>query len=426
MAVIELGLIVVMGIVAGGFAALAMIAPRRVQNIFGIGSLFGVVGGILAVLSGTVLYRLGLTAEAHSLFPSVLNNLFDLILAGFIGYAVTTFFVLSYQVQPDLEPPNVAQAQAAQTFADRTAVLYFVPGEAEGYDARVVARSFDTPEYTQALPPTLLRPLYTLDLKRKYEAIGANPYRSLHFKLAQKVQDRLGKRFKVYIAFYDDTPLLSDAATEALRDGARRIIILHARLTNPPPTVRPADMLGSLRLARYGVTLAETVPLWNSDLVPRLFVRRALAATEGMDRAQIGLLLIGQGHPLPQRTPPAGTATAGFQRQNQELAFQKRVRHALIRAGFNDDKVVMTWLRWQHPLLEAALAQLLAEGCSHIFWIGSGLLTDGLSTLYDIPHRLHASAAEGGVSVGALGPWNDDDVVAEALVERVKATANGD
>jgi len=423
LAVIELSLIVVMGIVAGGFMALALVAPLRVQNLFGIGSLFGLVGGILAVLSGSVLYRLGYTSEAHWLFPTVLNNLFDLILAGFIGYAVTTFFVLAYQVQPDVEPPNVAQAQAAQAGPKRTAVLYFVPGEAAEYDVRVVARSFDTPEYPQAVPPTLLRPLYALDLKRKYAALGSSPYRSLHFKLAHKVQDRLGKRFKVSIAFYDDAPLLADAAAESLRDGTQRIIVLHARLTNPPPPVRPAAGLESLRLARYGVRLTETAPLWNSDLLPRLFVRRALAATAELDRAKVGLLLIGQGHPQPRRSPAGGAESGVFQRQNQELAFQKRVRQALIRAGFPDDHVVVGWLRWQHPTLEAAYAQLVTEGCSPIFWIGTGLVTDGLCTLYDIPHRLAAPVAAGGVPVTALGPWNDDDLVAEALAERVKAAA---
>ncbi len=424
MAVIELSLIVVLGMVAGGFVALAMVAPRRVQNLFGLGSLFGLVGGLFAAVSGMALYRLGYSSEVHSLFPTVLNNVFDLILAGFIGYAVTTFFVLAYQVQPDVEPPNVAQAQAAQAGAERTAVLYYVPGEAAEYDVRVMARSFDTPEYPQAVPPTLLRPLYALDLKRKYAALGSSPTRSLHFKLAHKVQERLGKRFKVSIAFYDDTPLLADAAAEALRDGARRIIILHARLTNPPLRVRPSEGLESLRLARYGVQLSETVPLWNSDLLPRLFVRRALAATEGLDRATVGLLLIGQGHPQARRSPAGGVESDAFQRQNQELAFQKRVRHALIRAGFADDQVVAGWLRWQHPTLEAAYAQLVTEGCRHIYWIGSGLITDGLSTLYDIPHRLAAPVAAGGVPVTALGPWNDDDLVAEALTERVKAIAD--
>jgi protoheme ferro-lyase len=278
-------------------------------------------------------------------------------------------------------------------------------------------------DYPHDLPPTLLRPLYTIDLKRKYDALGHSPYRDLHFKLAQKVQERLGRRFKVYISFYNDTPLLPDAAAEAVRDGARRIVVLHPRVTNPPPGVRAADLRETLVLARYGVNLVETAPLWNADPLPRIFVRRALAATESLDRESVGLIVVGLGHPLLRRSLPTDESNT-FQRQNQELAFQKRVRQALIRAGFDDDKVVLAWLRWQHPTLEAAYAQLVAEGCRQIFWIGSGLTADSLVTLYDIPERLRLPVAASGIPITPLGPWNDDDLVAETLVERVKAVAD--
>jgi len=418
-AFVALGFIVVMGIMAGGMIALTLIGPRRVQNIFGIGFGFGLVGGITAILVQLLTQPL--------IVPAMINNLLNLVLSGFIGYAVTTFFVLSYQVRPDVVPPDLKQAQAAQsTGPGKTAVLYYVAAESEQYDARVAARAFETIDYPQALPPTLLRPLYLLDLKRKYDVIQPSPARALHFRLAQKVQDRLGKRFKVYIAFYNADPTLADAAAEAVRDGARRIIVLHARLTNPPPTVKPRETLESLRLARYGVTLVETTPLWNAELLPRVFVRRALAATEGRDRAEVGLILIGQGHPLPRRNLPEQADSSPVQRQNQELAFEKRARQALIKAGFVDDKVVLAWLRWQHPRIDAAYAQLIAEGCKQIFWIGSGLLTDGITTLYDIPTALQVVMAASGIEATALGPWNDDDIVAEALVEKVKQVASAD
>ena len=420
MALIGLAIIVVMGIMAGGMVALALIGPRHTQNLFGI-------------LAGIGL-ALGLTATLFTEFPThssgpagLINSVFNLALSGFLGYAVTTFFVLSYQIKPDVVRPERSQVEAAQRNGpDRIAVLYFVPAELEHYDARVMARGFETLDYPQVLPPPLLRPLYLLDLKRKYAAVGPSPYRATHFKLAQKVQDRLGKRYKVYIAFYSDHPTLDEAAIEALRNGARRLIVLHARLTSPPPTVKPAELLESLRLSRYGATLLETTPLWNSDLLPRLFVRRALTATEGQDRAAAGLLLIGAGHPQARHGGPEGTANAAFQRQNQELSFQKRVRQALIKAGFTDDKVVLAWLQWQHPTVPAGYAQLVAEGCQPLYWMASSVLSAGIGTLYDIPHLLQTAAASSGGGATALEPANDDDLVAEALVEKVKQVVSDD
>jgi hypothetical protein len=62
-----------MGIMAGGMVALALIGPRHMQNIFGILALFGVVLGLAAAVIG------------QPLWPTLINNLLDLILSGFIG-----------------------------------------------------------------------------------------------------------------------------------------------------------------------------------------------------------------------------------------------------------------------------------------------------------------------------------------------------
>jgi hypothetical protein len=45
---------------------------------------------------------------------------------------------------------------------------------------------------------------------------------------------------------------------------------------------------------------------------------------------------------------------------------------------------------------------------------------DGLATLYDIPHRLQLGTPPGATPAQPLGAWGDDDLVAEALVEKVK------
>ncbi len=65
---------------------------------------------------------------------------------------------------------------------------------------------------------------------------------------------------------------------------------------------------------------------------------------------------------------------------------------------------------------------MAAAGCTRIFWIAGGFLTDGIATLADIPHLL-GSATVGGVEISGLGASNDDDIVAEALVEKVKQVA---
>lgn len=420
MDIVVLAIIVTMGMMGGGMVALTLMAPRRNQNLFGLLVLFALVLGLAAVVVAALdsLTR----APALNWWLLVGEYVGNLFLAGILGYAVTTFFVLNRPVARDPElPDRQASAEAAGDGPDKTAVLYFVPNEPPEYNLSVIAPGLEIQDYRQGLPPALLRPFYLHTLREKYTQIGHNPTRELHLRLAQKVQDRLARRARVYICFYNDQPGLAEAAAMAIRDGARRLIVLHARLTDPPPQVRVPDLLASIRPERYGVTVVETTPLWDSELLTRLWVRRAQSAAPAEQRPQAGLLLVGHGHPVPGRAAPRGTGPDEIlRRQNQEMSFQKRVRQALIRGGFDEDKVVIGWLHWQEPRLPGALSQLLTERCFPIYWLGTGFPVDGLATLHDIPRLLQKATPPGVAPAQALGAWGDDDLVAEALVDRAK------
>ncbi len=293
--------------------------------------------------------------RTNSLGLLFLENLVNMLLAAVLGYAVTTYFVLNRRNTREPPLPDRATVAAAGEGPDKVAVLYFVPGEPETYDLPVLAEGLDTRDYRQGLPPVLLRPLYLNRVKQQYTRLGISPARATHLRLAQKVQDRLGRRAKVYICFYNDQPSLTEAETLAIRDGARRLIVLHARLTDPPPQVQVADLLVSVRPERYGVTVEETTNQWDSELLPRIFVRRAQAAVPAEGRAAAGLLLVGSGHPALSHPGPGAPADSVLHRQNQELSFQKQVRQALPSSrarstSWRPGSPLMAWRRsWRSP-----------------------------------------------------------------------------
>ena len=313
-----LAIVVTMGLMGGGLVALALMAPRRNQTIFALMVAIALVLGLAAV--GVTALSEAALERASSLAWLFLENLANLILAGVLGYAVTTFFVLNRRStrEPPL-PDRASSAAAAGEGPDKVAVLYYIPAEPETYDIAVLAEGMDTRDYRQGLPPVLLRPLYLSRVKTQYARIGSSPARATHLRLAQKVQDRLGRRAKVYICFYNDQPSLVEAATLAIRDGARRLIVLHARLTDPPPQLAVADLLASIRPERYGVTVEETTTQWDLELLPRVFVRRAQAAVPAEARATTGLLLVGAGHPSLNHSGPGIPADPVLHRQRSRV-----------------------------------------------------------------------------------------------------------
>lgn len=402
---ISIALIVFMGLVSGGMLALVLMTTRRYQVSFS--AILGIA--LLLALAGifSAVSFVGNPAEGLT------NAIVLLILAFGLGYTLTTFSVLSTQKQRrgPLRPGE----------DDFTAVICLAPGEPPSYGVDSASRRLSFADDAQDVPPVLLRPFYLRDLRGKYAAIGRSPYRDYYNELAQKVQSRLDSSHRVYMAFYNDNPILSQVVHQAVDKGARRIVLVHLRVTDPPDVVASGVLMEGLRPENYGVKMAEIGPLWNSDLLAQIYVRRVLEAAPqvSMDSEDIGLLLVGRGH---STTGDKGGSSST--RYNEERQFQEKVRQALVKIGFDASHVAVGWLRWNTPSAGEALRFLAAEGCKHVFWMPSSFPAEGIITLYDIPTELEPVAKSTGVKLSSLGAWNADDLAAEDIAGRVRAVSD--
>ncbi len=399
---ISIGLIVFMGLASGGLLALVLMSQRKQQTSFSIMlglSVLLAAGGVIA--SGTLVEdtEIGLA-----------NALVLLILSFTLGYTITTFSVLSQgKNKHSLEGRNVHNRY--------TAVIQLAPGEPPEYTVTSAARRLELADDPKDAPPILLRPFYMRDLKGKYTAIGSSPYRDYYIQLAQKVQARLDSRHRVQAAFYNDEPTLAQAVTRAVEAGARQIIVMHARVTNPPDPVLAGDLLEGLSPEAYGVQIKYAGPLWDSNLLAQIYVRRVLEALPQVntDFADTGLLLVGRGH-MPE-------AESSIERQKQEEDFQGRVRQALLKIGFDETRVAIGWLR-QRPTTTEVLHALIEAGCKTVYWLPASFPADGINTLYDIPAQINTLARQKKIKLIPLGAWNADDLAAEEIAARVRKASD--
>ena len=402
----SIALIVFMGLVSGGMLALALMATRKqavsFTIIFALSALLA-LGGVFAAVS-----------DSEPIHEGLPNALVILVLSTALGYTLTTFSVLSYSGKSrNVAPP-------ASVDENRIAVVLLAPGEPPEYEVKSASRRLALADDPQDVPPVLLRPFYMRDLRSKYAAIGHSPYRDYHIELANKVQSRLDPAHRVRVAFYSDQPDLAGVLAETIQEGTGRVVLVHIRVSDPPDLVQAGDLLEGIDVNRYGIELVEIGPIWDSDLLPQIYVRRVLEAVPQVDPhpENVGLLLVGRGHQTPTGASEGHSSGA---RQDQERAFQDRVRSALLKVGFDGRRVEIGWLRRQEPGAAAALERLAAVGCKTVLWMPSTFPTDGITTLYDIPAALDSVARSAGIKLASLGAWNDDDLAAEEVAVRVRA-----
>ena len=398
---VSIAVTVFMGLASGGLLSLVLMSERRQQGSFSI--MFG-LAGLLAVLGA-----IGSAAMLESTAAGLLNGVVLLVLSFTLGYTLTTYSVLSRsETKVDVKPPPVQ--------ADYAAVICLAPGEPSEYMVRSAAERLELADDAADMPGALLRPFYMRDLKGKYAAIGGSPYKDYYNQLIAKVQSRLEQTHRLYPAFYSDKPRLAEAVAGCINEGVSRIIVLHLRVADPPDSVLSGDPLKSVDLRKHGVIMSEAGPLWDTTLLPQIYVRRALEtmAQVGDSVEEIGLLLVGRGH-------PAGGGEASVRRQEQEETFQRRVRRALLKVGFAEERVVVSWLRHGSPSVPDALGALADSGCKSVYWMPSTYPADGVNTLFDIPAQMESVAPARGVKLVALGAWNADDLAAQEITSRVRA-----
>jgi protoheme ferro-lyase len=398
---ISIGLMVFMGLASGGMLSLVLMSTRKQQPLFAI------ILGLLALIA-----LLGVVGSL-TILPDVLGGLSNavvlLVLAITLGYALTTFSVLTGGKKKRV--PGESQART-----DRTTVILLAPGETPEYETRSAARRLELADDNNDVPPLLLRPFYMRDIKTKYSAIGTSPYRDFHTELARKVQSRLDASHAVKIAFYSDDPPFAQALAQAIEEGTRNIVVSHIRVTDPPNTVMSGDLMEGVNPEQYGVQVRQTEPLWDSQLLPQIYVRRVLEALPrlGPDAQDAGILLVGRGH--------IQTDEAAVGRYTQESNFLRRVRDTLIRAGFDGGHIAIGWLR-HSPTAGESIQALINIGCTVIYCLPASFSADGINTLFDIPAQVDPLVKAHGINFITLGAWNADDLAAEEIAAYVRASS---
>jgi hypothetical protein len=403
---ISIALMVFMGLASGGMVALVLMAPRKQRVTFSI--ILGLVTLIaLFGVAGSLLF--GMLSDP---LGGVANAVVLLVLAFTLGYALTTFSVLTSGRKRRM--PHAPLKQSDRTA--RTAVILLAPGEPSEYETSSAARRLEFAEDPQDVPPLLLRPFYMRDIRTKYDVIKRSPYRDFHIELAQKVQSRLDNSYSVAPAFYADKPLLAESVAQAIEEGARSILLANVRVADAPDPVLAGDLLEGINLDHYGVRMRQTEPLWDSQLLPQIYVRRVLEVLPGLGphAEDAGLLLVGRGH--------AQVGETAIRRYTEESSFLRRVRDALIRTGFDPKHVATGWLRHSPSAAEGAQA-LIKAGCKVIYCVPAAFSADGVNTLFDIPAQVDAVIKASGTRFISLGAWNADDLAAEEIASYIRAAA---
>jgi protoheme ferro-lyase len=363
----------------------------------------------------TVLFGLGLLVftrfQQRSLFFAILITLGVFL----ISYLGTTRIILDREETREI--PDLIRNED-DPGSGHTAVIYFSHGEPETYNPIGWINQFKEFD-EQGIPfvPLIARPFFLHALRKKYLSVGKSDHRDMHGQMMSRLEEMyraegdLTTRF--YLSFLDDDPRPDAAVIQALNDGASRIIVSEVFLTISNHTAEGEELIKELDIEqRFGVPVEFTGPLFDSDPLMKMFLKKANAHIGDTPKENVGVLLVGHGQPDEWDIEwPTET--------EHELQFRYDVLELLAENGYNPNLISLAWMEFKEPKPAEKIEEFLANGIKKLLFFSTAISADAIHSQYDIPELVYQADYPQGFPIVDLGAWNDHPLAIQAIKEKI-------
>jgi sirohydrochlorin ferrochelatase len=333
-----------------------------------------------------------------------------------VGWYVMTGVVLDRE---DYRPiPELTRAKG-DPGKGHTAVVYLTHGEPPVYDPISWVNQMNEFD-EQGIPfvPFMARPFFFKNLRDHYLEVGKSEHREKHVamikSLEQAYRDVGDSETRFYLSFLDDNPRAPAAVIRALNDGASRIIVSEVFVTISSHTEEGEHQVREVDPEAYGAELLFTGPLWESELMHRMYLTRVNANRGNTPRSKVGVLLVAHGQPAEwDEIWPTQTS--------QELAYGDKILDLFVADGYPRENLSKAWMSFKTPKPALEVEKLHARGIEKLFFFSYTIAAAGMHSQYDIPALVHQAAVPEDFPIINLGAWGNDPLVIAALKERIDA-----
>lgn len=334
-----------------------------------------------------------------------------------VGYVAATRVVLNRE---DLRPVPEITRQKDDPGLGHTAVVYFTHGEPETYDPIGWINQFKEFD-EQGIPfvPLVARPLFLQQLRRKYLQVGTSHHRQIHKQMLKSLEEAYRAEgdttTRFYLSFLDDNPRPDAAVIQALNEGASCIVVSEVFLTISNHTAEGEEQIEELHIEdAYGIPLRFTGPLYDSVTLQSMFVHRSNQHLGQMDKADVGILLVGHGQPDEWDLEwPTET--------EQEIGFREDVMARLVADGYREENLGLAWMEFKEPRPAEQVEAFARNGVQKVLYFSAAISADAIHSQHDVPALVHEARVPSDFPLINLGAWNDELIVIKAIKERIDA-----
>jgi sirohydrochlorin ferrochelatase len=333
-----------------------------------------------------------------------------------VGWYVMTDVLLQRQ---DYRPMPELTRQKGDPGDGHTAVIYLTHGEPPVYDPiSWINQINEFDEQGLSFVPFMARPFFFNGLRRNYLRVGKSDHQVRHEAMIKSLEEAyrqagdMDTRF--YLAFLDDNPRAGAALTQALNEGASHIIVAQVFVTVSSHTAEGEHQIMEMDPEAYGADVRFTTPLWDSEILQRMYVDRVNANRGETDKSKVGVLLVAHGQPDEwDEIWPLQT--------EHELRFGDRIIDLLVADGYSRENLSKGWMSFKLPKPATEAERIYANGVEKLFFFSYTIAAAGMHAQYDIPALVYQADIPDDFPIIDLGAWGNDPATIQALQQKIDA-----
>ncbi|AKL95637.1 protoheme ferro-lyase [Clostridium aceticum] len=321
------------------------------------------------------------------------------LLKGIIfSYLIVIILLLYFQYSP--KEGYIVTNYVSNT---KTAVILVFQGEPTTYNIPLATKNFMQKHSWWKTP---ILPFALFKEKLSYEKVDVAA--SVHYnneRLIYQLKEELGGDYNVYAGYSANTPYLIESINQALEEGNQYIIISPVLLTECKDFTAITNQVKQLNLQQYRVEPQMIEALWNSEAIAKSFVKQINDFTTNVHRQNTGIVLIGS--EMEESLPHI----------KQDVLFRERVKDYLIKEGYNNNKIELTFLHKKS--IVDAIEGLMVYGVGEIILLSTTTEAYQMHNYLTVEKVLEGLEPPYGVKIHRVNPWKFNDAIVKELSRRI-------
>lgn len=351
---------------------------------------------ICAVFFTSLYYRLK-RKKANAYF----KNYRQAILGTILGYMLILLLLL--YIQYPLEESYIGQNYVD---TNKTAIILVLRGEPDTYNLSLAVRNYRT---NNSLWRTMLMPLAMFKEKLAYEKSSFIQGDHQGIRLEQKLKEEFGQEYNIYYTYLFNIPYLSETIYKAIQAGNQKIILCPVFLTENSEFFLIENTIQKMNLHEQKIQVHQTQPMWNSDNIARSFAKQVEDFKIGQHKYNIGIVLIGE-------ETKRGNYNQPFLKQ--DLLFREKIKDYLIRGGYNNNKIRLTFFDKEN--INREIEKLMEYGVGEILLVPTANTLQSNSYQLRIQKIIKGIDAPYTVKIHRIDPWSFNNEIEKELINRIR------